>query len=86
MIHLKQLSQQVFLLLGQREEITASHETEVLDERSYTFLLSVSEDDVIRVSFKSLVIALLSHQSLLQIVAGILLQGTKHVITRYEAR
>lgn len=82
MVHLKQLSQQVFLLHGQREEITASHETEVLDERSYTFLLSISEDDVVRVPFKTLVIALLSHQSLLQIVAGILLQGTKHVITR----
>lgn len=81
-IHLKHLSQQVFLLNGQREELTPSHDTDVTDERSYTFLLGVTSEDIIRVPIKSLVIALLSHQSLLQIVAGVLLQGTRHIVTR----
>ncbi|KAL0275112.1 UNVERIFIED_CONTAM: hypothetical protein PYX00_003074 [Menopon gallinae] len=80
LIHLKQLSQQVFLLDGQRDEVLASQEKEILDERSYTFLVTVPGDEIVRVPMKTLVIALLSHQSLLQIVAGVLLRDTRHVV------
>lgn len=64
------------------------------EERSYIFLLyppdlghTLNPDlYIVRVPFRNLVVGLLAHQMLLQTVGSILLQGTSHVIPRYELK
>lgn len=84
---LRQLSQQVFLLDVQRSGGTSKRSevpSGIEDDRSYIFLLHPpegtggdSDQYVIRVPFRTLVVSLLSHQILLQTVATVLLEGTR---------
>nr|XP_018907123.1 PREDICTED: brefeldin A-inhibited guanine nucleotide-exchange protein 3 [Bemisia tabaci] len=84
-LRMKHLSQQVFLLEGQRGDEGAYEDAHEVEERSYTFLLYPAESanpeqNVVRVSFYGLVVGLLAHQMLLQTIGSLLVQGTPHVI------
>lgn len=86
-LQLKHLAQQVFLLDCQREETeNVNPDRDQVGERSYTLLLRPALDpasnDCIRVAVKDLVTSLLTHQSLLQVVAGLLLRDSTRLIPR----
>lgn len=86
-LQLKHLAQQVFLLDCQRDETENRGHTDPdqVGERSYTLLLRPTvepSDECIRVSVKDLVSSLLTHQSLLQVVAGLLLRDSTRLIPR----
>lgn len=85
-LRLKSLSDQVFLLDGQRES-SSKKEISILDDRSYAFLLFSNLDGdpdhnlesyKVRIAYRSIVVGLLANQMLLQLIANILLGDLKN--------
>lgn len=73
----KQLSQHVFLLDEQHIPLDLQSFT---DRNMYTFLIHNSQEEIIRIPMKSLVVTLQAHQSTLQVIAELLLQGTAYCV------
>ncbi len=84
----------VLLLDQQKTELSAFPDNPDVEERSFLFHLQPNNNssnnnnnnnNLIRVTLRALLTGVTAHHILLQLVGTVLLQGTKHVVQRYES-
>lgn len=67
----------------QQENINVLECENLENQKLYTFIIQNEQDEGLRITMKSLVVALQVHQSVLQIIGDLLLRGTSYSIPRY---